>query len=155
MSLTCELGVVVGTLVHIFSSMKHPGDEGDGISGPKKSDRSQIALAFASLATTFLTFTINMIGIGNTLRAARKAVARISAAAQNLRMRASIVQSRITVARPQTCQGCQTYVSRSTVVPLVASQSRKEQVVADEASKMESSDVIDTDFSCTEQPMRT
>lgn len=53
-----------------------------GSNGHNTSDDA-LALSFASLATTILTFAVTLIGVSNTLSDARRAVQRISIAAQS------------------------------------------------------------------------
>ena len=80
--MACELGIVALTLVHLFS-LKHPGnaarDDFDLVH-----TRSSIGVAFASLLTTLGTFTLTVVGVSNTLAAARKALRRVSHASNRL-----------------------------------------------------------------------
>ena len=80
--MACELGIVALTLVHLFS-LKHPGnaarDDFDLVH-----TRSSIGVAFASLLTTLGTFTLTVVGVSNTLAAARKVLSRVSHASKGL-----------------------------------------------------------------------
>ena len=70
------------TLVHLFS-LRHPGNAARDDFDVAHT-RNSIGVAFASLLTTLGTFTLTVVGVSNTLAAARKALRRVSHASNRL-----------------------------------------------------------------------
>lgn len=67
----CELGVVVCTLVLLFS-LNHHGN-GARIDGNAANNRDKMALAFVSLAISLSALVVTLVGVSRTLRAADNA----------------------------------------------------------------------------------
>lgn len=78
--LCCELGVIVCSLLSIFS-LQHPGSAASN--HHQAHNRSRLALTFIFLATTVLAFAVTLFGVSKTLAAVRNAAKRISVAAES------------------------------------------------------------------------
>lgn len=77
--LVCEFGVVMCTLLYLFSVQQSGRSKGS--SSDAAETQNQIVLSFLSLATNIFTFAIRLAGVSNTLAAAHRMLGRISNAA--------------------------------------------------------------------------
>jgi hypothetical protein len=75
-TLTCELGVVVTTLLSLFSTLNMPEALRDGQQQSLHVQR-QVATTIVSLVTTILAFDLTLIGAGKLLAATKHTFKRV------------------------------------------------------------------------------